>query len=70
MQRAVRASTIVILLPLRQLLPHILQCEEHLHIQTLVSEPSIETLNEAILNRLAGPNEVQLNPVTVRCLST
>src|SRR6185503_16266804 len=65
LQRAVRSQEVVVLLPASQLLPHILEREEHFHIQTLITETPIETLDEAILDGLAGPNKVQLNTVAV-----
>ena len=65
MQRAVRASAVVILLPPRQRRACIVTREEHLDIQALISEASIETLNEAILDRLAGSDKLQLDAVTI-----
>ena len=65
LQRAVRSQEVVVLLPASQLLAHILERKEHLDVQALIPEPSVETLDEAILDGLAGPNKVQLNPVAV-----
>jgi hypothetical protein len=62
LQRTVRSQEVVVLLPASQLLPHILEREEHLDVQALIPEPSVETLDEAILDGLARPNKVQLIP--------
>ena len=39
--------------------------EEEVHVQTLIAEPPVEAFDEALLDRLTGPNEVQLNPVAI-----
>jgi hypothetical protein len=41
-------------------------CKEHVDIQTLVAEPSVETFDETILNGFPWPNKIQLDPVTIR----
>jgi hypothetical protein len=65
LERAVWSQEIVILLPARQLLPHILEREEDFHIQTLIPQATIETLDEAVLDGFARSNKVQLNAVVV-----
>ena len=65
MQRAVWSNAVVILLPSRQRLAYIVEREEHLDIQALISKTPVETLDEAILNGLAGSNKVQLDAVSV-----
>ena len=52
---------VVILPPPRQFLTYILQREEDFHVQTLIAEPPIEALDEAVLNRLARSNKIQQN---------
>jgi len=42
----VRAYAVVVLLPARKLLAHILQGEEHLRIQALITDTPIETLEK------------------------
>jgi len=66
LQGAVRAQVVVIIPPPRQFLPHILERDEDGDVQTLIAEPPIETFDEPILDRLAGPNDVQLNPMAIR----
>jgi hypothetical protein len=44
----------------RQLLPRIFHRNKPLHIQALISQPTVETLDESVLHRPAGPNEAQL----------
>ena len=60
-----RSGDVVVLLSARQLLADIVEREEHFHVQTLIPEPSIEALDEAVLDRLAWPNNIQLYPVAV-----
>jgi len=59
------SNQIVILLPAGELLAHILEGDEHFHIQALITEPPIETFDETILDGLARPNKIQLNTVAV-----
>lgn len=56
---------VVILSPVRQLLADIVEREEHLDIQALISKPPIENLDEAILDGLARSNKVELNPMAI-----
>src|SRR5262249_29922280 len=65
LERAMRAQEVVVRLPPRQFLPHIVKREEDVHVQALVPQPPIETLDEAIFNWLAGPNKRQLNAVAI-----
>ena len=60
-----RSGENVVLLPARSLLPHILQREEHLHIQTLIPYAPFEAFDEAVLDRLPRSNKVQVNAVMV-----
>ena len=69
MQRAVWSSAVVILLPSRQCLAYIVEREEYLDIQALISETPVETLDEAILNGLAGSNKVQLDAASITRLA-
>src|SRR4029077_522238 len=48
---------------LRQLLPGIFQRRKPLHVQTLVPQSAIETLDECVLHGPAWPDETQLDPV-------
>src|SRR5512141_2065924 len=56
-----RTLLIVMLAKLRQLLPHVVQRREPFHVQTLVAQPAVETLDESVLHRTAWPNEAQLH---------
>jgi hypothetical protein len=58
-----RLDQIVVLLPAQQLLPHILEGDEHLDIQTLIPSTPIETLVDAMFEGCPWPNTVQLNAV-------
>jgi hypothetical protein len=58
-----RALVIVMLAKLPELVPRILQRREPLHIQTLVSQTAIETLDESVLHRMAWPNKAQLHVI-------
>jgi len=60
---AVRTLVIVVLSELRELLPGIFQRRKPLHVQTLVPQSAIETLDECVLHRPAWPDETQLDPV-------
>jgi hypothetical protein len=48
-----------------QLLTDILEREKDFHVQTLIAERPIGTFDESILDRLAGPDKVQLNTLTI-----
>src|SRR5215831_18475109 len=65
LKRAVRSQEVVVLLPPRQLLPHILEREEYLDVQALVPEPSVEALDETILHGFPRSNNIQLDPMTI-----
>src|SRR5215472_5256722 len=60
-----RPVFIVIDAPGFNLLSGIMQRDEHLRVQTLVSKPPIETLNHRILHGFAGSDEIQLDAMRV-----
>jgi hypothetical protein len=49
-RRRVRLVVIVVVEPDSQLAPGIGQAEEHLHVQALVAQPSVEALDVAVLD--------------------
>ena len=53
--------------PLDQLLG-VRDRQEGVHVETLVSQPAIETLDQRVLHRLAGPNEVERHVAPIRPL--
>jgi hypothetical protein len=55
---------IVLHTPLLDSLPGFPQTGEPFLIQTFLTEPAIEALNMAVLYRLAGVNEVQLDAIS------
>jgi len=60
LERTVRPQLIVVRVPLRQFLTHILEREEDFHVQTLIAEPPIKTFDESVLDWLARSNKVEL----------
>lgn len=56
---------VVVLSPLRQFLPHILQGEEDFHVQALIAEASVEAFDEAVLDRLARSNKIQQDAMAI-----
>src|SRR5690242_12893213 len=59
-QSAVRPFVIVVFSELRQLLPCVGERNKPLHVQTFVSEPAVEALDESVLHGSSRPNEAQL----------
>jgi hypothetical protein len=53
-----RTHLVKVLAPQFELLAHIQQREEHLHVQTFIPQPAIERLDIAILDWAAGPDEI------------
>jgi len=53
-------TLIVVDSPRFNLLSRIVQRDEHLRIQTLISKAPVETLNHRISHRFSRPNEVEL----------
>jgi hypothetical protein len=60
-KRAVWPVVIVIVTPAFDLLPRIGEIEEHFHVQAFVAEPTVEALDEAVLDWLSRTNEIQLD---------
>ena len=67
-QCAVRTVIVVVLPPFFNLQPGIGKRQEPVLVQTLLSHPAIERLDEGVIRRFAGSREVQLYPVRVRPL--
>src|SRR6185312_6259969 len=55
-----RSLLIVMFTELCQLLPRVVQRREPLHVQTLVPQSTVETLDESVLHWTTWPNETQL----------
>ncbi len=60
-----RPDLIIIVTPPRELVAHIAEGEEDLHVQTLVAQSTVERFDIAILDRLAGADESELNTVLI-----
>ena len=67
-QRTVGSLRIVIASPGFHPLRRALQGQEPVLVQTLLTEPSSERLDEGVVRRFPGPDEVQLDSVQVRPL--
>jgi hypothetical protein len=52
---------VVILLPGLQSHPRLVQRTKLVHVQTLITQPTVEGLDERVLGRLAGADEVELH---------
>src|SRR6201994_4759142 len=65
-QRRVRPSLVVIVDPVRDLGPGMVEAEEQALVEKLVAHAPIETLAEAILHRLSWRNEMPDDPVVLR----
>jgi hypothetical protein len=65
-ERRVWPVVVVVVEPESQLPGGIGQAKEHVHIQTLNTQPSVEALNLAALGRPSWPNEIQMHSVRVR----
>ena len=56
---------VVVVAPAVELLARIGQTEEDLHVQAFVAQLAVETLNVAVPDRLARPDEVQMHSVLI-----
>ena len=59
---------IVILSPGFYSLPGVFDRFELVHVQALIAQPTVEGLDESVLRRLPGPDEVELDAVVPRPL--
>src|SRR5476649_2681894 len=65
-QRRVRPPLVVIVDPVRDLGPGMIEAEEQALVEKLVAHAAVETLAEAVLHRLSWRNEMPDNPVVLR----
>src|ERR1700729_447277 len=65
-QRRVRSSLVVIVDPVRNLGPGMIESEEQALVEKLVAHAPVETLAEAILHRLSWRNEMPDDRVVLR----
>src|SRR3984885_12990342 len=65
-QRRVRKPLVVIVDPVRNLGPGMIEAEEQALVEKLVAHAPVETLAEAILHRLSWRNEMPDDPVVLR----
>jgi hypothetical protein len=54
------AVVVLVLPPGLQSLPRLVQRSKLVHVQALVTQPTVERLDVCVLGRLAGPDEVEL----------
>ena len=64
-QGAVWPHLVVVLAPALELVTHVGEREEHLHVQALIAQPSVKGFDIAVLDRLARPDEVEVYAVLI-----
>ena len=52
---------VAVLLPGRQPQPRLVQRSKRVHVQTLITQPTVERLDVRVLGRLAGSDEIQFH---------
>src|SRR5258706_7756210 len=62
------AMSIAVDSPVLDLLDRVRKTREPVQVETLVAKPAVEALDEAVLHRLAGLDEVELHSVLERPL--
>ena len=58
-QRAIRPASVVVLPPRFKFFPRILHREEQVGVEAFIPQPAIEALDQTVLHRPAGPDEVE-----------
>lgn len=65
-KRAMRPLAVVVAAPLLNFLAGVAEMQKPIHIQALVPQLAVKTLNMCILNRLAGLNVADPDPLLLR----
>ena len=63
-----RSDLVVISPPFLDYGAGMFQADKPIRIQALVTQPADEALGERVLDRLSGPDEIELNPLTISSL--
>jgi hypothetical protein len=64
-QRAMRSASVVVLPPRFKFFPRIFHREEQVGVEAFVSQSPVEALDEPVLHRFAGTDEVEFDPVFI-----